>query len=63
MLLGLLEKDFSNVTACSAQTILSHSEVTGISLAKNTAALISILNELHDLGLLFTIRNRNSDHT
>ena len=38
VLLGLLEKDFSNVTACSAQTILSHIENTGVSLPKDTAA-------------------------
>ena len=55
LLLGLLGKDFSNVTACSAQTILSHIEDTGVSLPKNTASLILILEELHDLGLLFVI--------
>ena len=54
-LLGLLEKDFSNVTACSAQTILSHIKDTGVSLPKNTASLMPILEELHDLGLLFVI--------
>ena len=55
VLLGLLEKDFSNVTACSAQTILSHIEDTVFSLAKNIASLKPILEELHDLGLLFVI--------
>jgi GTPase SAR1 family protein len=61
VLLGLLEKDFSNVTACSAQTILSHIEMTGISLPKNTSSLILILEELHDLGLLFTIGDSKCD--
>ena len=51
-LLGLLEKDFS---ACSAQTILSHIEDTGVSLPKNIISLMPILEELHDLGLLFVI--------
>ena len=55
VLLGLLEKDFSNVTACSAQTILSHIEDTGVSLAKNIASLMPILEELHHLGFLFVI--------
>ena len=31
-LLGLLEKDFSNVPACSIQALLSHIEETGIQL-------------------------------
>ena len=55
VLLGLLEKDFSNVTACSAQTILSHIEDTGVSLPKYISSLMPILEELHDLGLLFVI--------
>ena len=55
VLLGLLEKDFCNVTACSAETILSHIEDTGFSLAKNIASLKPILEELHDLGLFFVI--------
>ena len=55
VLLGLLEKDFYNVTACSAQTIMSHIEKTGVSLAKNIASLKPILEELHDLGLFFVI--------
>ena len=55
VLLGLLAIDFSNVTACSAQTILSHIEDTGVSLPKNIASLMQIMEELHDLGLLFVI--------
>ena len=58
-LLGLLEKDFSNVTACSAQTILSHiKKVTGIYLPKNITLLMPLLKELHDIGLLFTVGDR-----
>ena len=55
VLLGLLEKDFNNVTACSAQAILSHIEDTGVSLPRNIAPLTPVLEELHDLGLLFVI--------
>ena len=60
-LLGLLEKDFSNVTACSAQTILSHVKATGISLPKTISLLMPILEELHDLRLLFTTKDRRCD--
>ena len=60
-LLGLLEKDFGNVTACSAQKILSHIEATGISLPKNSALLMPILEELHDLGLLFVVEDNQCD--
>ena len=52
-LLGMLETDFSQVAACTVQTILSHIEVTGIALPKNITALLPVLYELHELGLLF----------
>ena len=54
VLLGLLVKDFSNVTACSTRAILSSIEDTGISLPKN---ITSFLRELHDVGVLFMIGN------
>ena len=62
-LLGLLEKDFSNVTACSAQTILSHIKDAGVYLPKTISLLMPILDELHDLGLLFTTGDRRCDST
>ena len=62
-LLGLLVKDFSNVTACSAQTILSHIEDTGVYLPKTISLLMPILEELHDLGLLFTTGDRRCEST
>ena len=62
-LLGLLEKDFSNVTACSAQTILSHIKDTGVYLPKTISLLMPILEELHDLGLLFTTGDSRCDST
>ena len=61
-LLGLLEKDFSNVTACSAQKILSHIKDTGVYLPKNITLLMSLLEELHDIGLLFTVGDSMCDH-
>ncbi len=50
ILLELLEKDFSNVTACSVETIISHIEVTGVLLPKSVKSLSSILFKLHELG-------------
>ena len=52
-LLGMLETDFSLVAACTVQTILSQIGVTGIALPKNITALLPVLYELHELGLLF----------
>ena len=51
--LGLLEMDFGNVTACSAQTILDHINETGIALPLNITSLLPVLQELHDIGILF----------
>ena len=62
ILLGLLEKDFGNVTACSAQTILNHIEITGILLHKNITSLIPVLQELHEIGVLFKTRDDKCDN-
>ena len=62
MLLGLLDKDFSNVTACSVLTILSSIVETGISLPKNIASLMALMRELHDVGVLFVIRDEQGDN-
>ena len=59
VLLGLLVKDFSNVTACSTLEILSSIEDTGISLPKNITAF---LRELHDVGVLLLIGNERVDY-
>ena len=61
ILLGLLEKDFSNVPACSRQTLLSHIEETGIELPTHTQLFHPILLELHDLGLLFLVDSSNRE--
>ena len=60
-LLGLLEKDFSNVPACSTQALLSHIRQTGIQLLAKEQSLHPILLELHDLGLLFLIDSSNRE--
>ena len=52
-LLGLLEMDFGNVTACSAQTILDHINEIGIALPLNITSLLPVLQQLHDIGILF----------
>ena len=62
VLLGLLEKDFSNVTACSARTILSSIVEMGISLPKNITSLMTLMRELHDIGILFVIGDEPGDN-
>ena len=62
VLLGLLEMDFSNVTACSAQTIFSSVVETGISLPKNITSLMALMRELHDVGILFVIADERGDN-
>ena len=62
ILLGLLEKDFGNVTACSTQTILEHIEITGIFLPNNITSLLPVLQELHEIGVLFMIRDEKCDN-
>ena len=55
ILLGLLEKDFSNVTAISVAKLLSHIMDTGLQLPTEIRFLRSILYELHELGLIFIV--------
>ena len=54
VLLGLLEKDFSSVPACSVQDLLAHIEETGLP-PFTLQSLYPVLHELHDLGLLFIV--------
>ena len=56
VLLGLLEKDFQQVTACPIQTIISHIEDTKMPLPTDKQSLCKIVFELHELGLLFMIK-------
>ena len=59
LLLGLLEKDFGNVTACSLQTLLSHNRDCGVCLPTDAEGLYVTLSELHDIGILLLL----GDHT
>ena len=52
-LLGLLEMDFGNVTACSMRTIQDHINEIGIALPQNITLLLPVLQELQDIGVLF----------
>ena len=55
ILLGLLLKDFSNVTACTVHTVIAHIDDTGIPLPRSSLLLHPLFRELHDLGLLLVI--------
>ena len=61
LLLGLFEKDFSHVTACSFQTLLSHIEKSGVCLPREAKHLYHSLSELHDMGALLLLGDHNND--
>ena len=61
LLLGLFEKDFNTVIACSVQTILSHIKDSGACLPNKAKDLYLPLSELHDVGILLLLGDRNSD--
>ena len=58
ILLGLLEKDFSNVTSCPVSTLVSHMEDTGVHLPNKAELLHPMLFELHEVGILLLIGDR-----
>ena len=62
LLLGLLEKDFTNVTACSLQTILSHITECGACLPADSGALYITLSELHNIGVLLLLGPKGDCH-
>ena len=55
ILLGLLERDFSNVTACQISTILDHVQQVGMHHLSSMQQLYAVLKELHNLGLLIVV--------
>ena len=61
LLLGLFEKDFRHVTACSIQTLLSHIEKSGVCLPREAKHLYLSLSELHDVGALLLLGDHNND--
>ena len=62
ILLGLLERDFSNETAFSVAQLQSHIEITHTALPREIQPLHSLLLELHDIGLLFIVNGSNKEH-
>ena len=62
LLLGLLEMDLGSITACSIESILLHIKITGIFLPKNITSLLPVLQELHEIGILFIIRDDKCDN-
>ena len=61
IMLGLLQKDFSKVTACSYAQIVSHIEDTRVQLPTDINYLHEILFELHEIGLLLLIKGSSKD--
>ena len=62
VLLGLLEKDFSAVTACPVQTLTAHIKECGVCLPTETKAFHQLLSELHDLGVLLLLGECSKDN-
>ena len=62
VLLGLLEKDFSNVTACTAKTIASHiGEVNLFLLPRSQSGLYPILKQLQAIGSLLILGGKEEN--
>ena len=57
ILLGLLDRDFKEVTACAIATLLEHIKSTGIHLPNVGRELFAVTQELHRVGLLMIIRS------
>ena len=55
ILLGLLERDFSSVTACQVSTIFDHVQQVGMHHLISMHQLYPLLKELHNLGLLIVV--------
>ena len=62
VLLGLLEKDFSEVTACPIHTILSHIKESGVCLPDTAKTLHPIILELHEIGVLLLLGDYTKGH-
>ena len=61
-LLGLLEKDFSSVTACTAKTIATHiSELNLLRLPTSLSGLYQILKQLQAIGSLLILGGKEED--
>ena len=59
LLHGMLQKHFRNVVACKFQDLLSHIRDTGICLPAIAKALFPLVKELHDIGALMMIKQKD----
>ena len=57
-LLGLLRKDFENVTACEVHRLISHIVMTKIPLPVNPSLLYPLVRELHNFGFVLLIEKQ-----
>lgn len=62
LLLGMLETDFSEVTACSIRTIVSHIRDTKVCLPTEMRRLFPIFSALHGGGMVLLLNNPPSDN-
>ena len=60
-LLGLLEKDFSNVVACAAHLLLSHIDQVQLCLPKSMIHLHPLLQQLQAIGELLIVGGKEDD--
>ena len=60
-LLGLLEKDFSNVVACAAHLLLSHIDQVQLCLPKSMTHLHPLLQQLQAIGELLIVGGKEDD--
>ena len=61
VLLGLLEKDFQSVTACSAHVLVHHINLVGLCLPKFMTHLHPLLLQLQDIGELLIVGGEKDD--
>ena len=62
VLLGLLEKDFSNVTACTAETLVKHVQnISLLRLPRSLSGLYPLLQQLQSIGALLVLGGKEKD--
>ena len=61
ILLGLLEKDFQNVTACPAHVLVDHINQVGLCLPRSMTHLHPLLQQLQDIGELLIVGGEEND--
>ena len=61
VLLGLLEKDFQSVTACTAHVLVHHINLVGLCLPKFMTHLHPLLLQLQDIGELLIVGGEEDD--